>query len=171
LSRNQTGRLLLHWQQQVKKSMPAIRVFLRRFAASLPSHRVLSDEHDKVFSSFDCLQCASCCKNSSPVFTRTDVTRIAGYLSLKPAEFELRYLRADDEGDFIPLHKPCPFLLADNHCSVYDVRPKSCRGFPHTDNPDAWLRHGLMAGNAAACPAAFAIVEKFRNSGQSPKPA
>ena len=162
---------MVQWQQQVRKAMPGIRVFLRRFVQSLPSHRTLASEHEKMFSSFDCLQCASCCKNSSPVFTRTDVTRIAGYLSLKPAEFELVYLRADNEGDYVPKSKPCPFLLPDNRCQVYDVRPKSCRGFPHTDNPEAWLRHSVMAGNAAACPAAFAIVEKFRNPGQAVKPS
>ena len=157
-----TARLILHWQQQGKKLLPALRTFLKRFSASLPAHRVLAREHDIVFSEFDCLQCASCCKNSSPVFNRTDISRIAAFLGTKPAELELRYLQADADGDFVPRTKPCPFLGEDNRCDVYEVRPKSCRGFPHTDNPDAWERHKLMAGNAAACPAAFAIVEKFR---------
>lgn len=146
--------------------MPAIKHFLRRFSASLPNYRVLAEEHEAVFSGFDCLQCASCCKNSSPVFNRTDISRIAAFLGMKPSELEQKHLRADEDGDFVPKSRPCPFLLDNNHCEVYEVRPKSCRGFPHTDNPEAWERASLMAGNAAACPAAFAIVEKFRNTGR-----
>jgi Fe-S-cluster containining protein len=144
--------------------LPSIRIFLKRFSVSLPSSGVLEEVHDEVFSTFDCLQCAGCCKNSSPVFTRTDVSRIAAFLRIKPAQLELSYLKTDEEGDFIPKSKPCPFLLQDNRCQVYDVRPKSCRGFPHTDNPEAWERHAMMAGNVEACPAAFAIVEKFRQA-------
>ena len=161
-----TGLIIRNWQTQAKKAMPAIRVFLKRFASSLPPHRVLAEEHERVFSQFDCLQCASCCKNSSPVFNRTDISRISSFLGQKPAELERLYLRADADGDFVPHSKPCPFLEPDNRCRVYEVRPKSCRGFPHTDNPEAWERHAIMAGNAAACPAAFAIAEKFRQAGR-----
>lgn len=85
---------------------------------------------------------------------------------MKAGELEKQYLKADADGDFVPQSRPCPFIEPDNRCRVYEARPKSCRGFPHTDNPEAWERHQRMAGNAAACPAAFAIVEKFRQAGR-----
>ncbi len=29
--------------------------------------------------------------------------------------------------------EPCPFLGEDDHCTIYEVRPQSCREYPHTD--------------------------------------
>lgn len=157
-----TREILQHWRSAASQAIPGIRIFLRRFSKSLPSGKVISEAHHSVFDSFDCLQCANCCKNSSPVFSRTDIGRIASFLRLSAADFEIQYLKSDAEGDFIPREKPCPFLDEMNYCRVYEVRPRSCRSFPHTDQPEAWTRHARMAGNARACPAAFAIVEKFQ---------
>ena len=162
MSEGFSEELIRGWKAASRKSHTAIQVFLRRFSRQLPSARVLQNAHDEVFSKFDCLLCANCCTNSSPVFNRTDISRISGFLGLSPGDFEIQYLKADAEGDFIPKTKPCPFLEPDKRCRVYEVRPKSCRGFPHTDNPECWSRPLLMAGNARACPAAYAIVEKFR---------
>lgn len=157
-----TKALISAWQKATAKEKSGASVFLKRFSRHLPAQKVLGKVHEEVFEDFDCLQCAGCCKNSSPVFTRTDVNRIAAFIRLSPGEMEMRYLKADAEGDFVPLSKPCPFLLENNYCSVYELRPKSCRGFPHTDQPAAWQRHSVMAGNARACPAAWAIVTKFQ---------
>ena len=159
-----TREWIQHWKKNSLKSSSAVLLFLRRFSRKLPAVRVLNQAHHSVFDEFDCLQCANCCKHSQPVFNRTDITRIAGFLGMAEREMELNYLKADADGDFVPMAKPCPFLNPDNHCRVYEVRPKSCRGFPHTDSPEAWSRPALLAGNAKACPAAFAIVEKFRKS-------
>jgi len=167
LKTNQTDKIIRSWQTNARKAIPAIRTFLKRFSGSLPPKRVLEEVHEEVFSEFDCLACASCCKNSSPVFTRADISRIAGHIGMKPGEMETRFLVSDKDGDFIPSSKPCPFLEKDNTCQVYEVRPKSCRGFPHTDNRSVWERHAFMAGNAAACPAAFSIVERFRTSAKA----
>lgn len=157
-----TKALISAWQKASTREKSGIPVFLKRFSRHLPAQKVLLKVHEEVFSDFDCLHCAGCCKNSSPVFTRTDVSRIAAYEGISPGELELRYLVSDSEGDYIPRSKPCPFLQENNYCRIYEVRPKSCRGFPHTDQPEVWQRHSVMAGNARACPAAWAIVEKFR---------
>jgi len=162
LIRDFTQETLLNWQSTAGKARAGIRLFLKRFSRNIPGSKILTEVHDSVFDSFDCLQCANCCRNSSPVFSRTDIRRIADFLDMSSAELEVRYLESDADGDFIPRSKPCPFLDEQNRCRVYEVRPKSCRNFPHTDQPEAWGRHALMAGNAMACPAAFAIVEKLR---------
>lgn len=43
------------------------------------------------------------------------------------------YLRVDEDNDKVFKSMPCPFLGEDNLCSIYDIRPKACREFPHTD--------------------------------------
>jgi Fe-S-cluster containining protein len=160
-----TETLIQKWRNVSPKNSAAIAVFLRRFARNLPPHRQFLEAHEAVFSQFDCLQCANCCKNSSPVFNKTDIRRIAPVIGLSESRMETEFLQADHEGDFIPKTKPCPFLEADNRCRIYDVRPKSCRGFPHTDHPEFWNRHARMAGNAKACPAALEIVDNFMKKG------
>lgn len=157
-----TKELIGNWKAASRKTHAAIRVFLKRFSRQLPASKIMQQVHEEVFADFNCLLCANCCTNSSPVFNRTDINRISAYLGQTARNLETHYLQADSEGDFIPKSKPCPFLEADNRCRVYEVRPRSCRGFPHTDNTDCWNRPVLMAGNAKACPAAYAIVEKFR---------
>jgi len=81
---------------------------------------------------------------------------------MKEGVFETTYLRADADGDFIPKTKPCPFLNEDNTCQVYELRPKSCRGYPHTDAKEGWERPAMMAGNTLVCPATYKIVEKIK---------
>lgn len=161
MSSTYTDTLIRKWQHAPQKANAAIALFLKRISRNLPPHQKLTEVHEVVFADFDCLKCANCCKNSSPVFNKTDIRRIASFLGISERQLETEYLDSDSEGDFIPKTKPCPFLETDNHCRIYDVRPKSCRGFPHTDNPEFWNRHARMTGNVKACPAAREIVEKL----------
>ncbi|WP_372938079.1 YkgJ family cysteine cluster protein, partial [Seonamhaeicola sp.] len=57
---------------------------------------------------------------------------------------------------------PCTFLGADNYCSIYEVRPKACREFPHTDRKKFQQISNLTLKNVAICPAAFNIVEAMK---------
>ena len=57
---------------------------------------------------------------------------------------------------------PCTFLGADNYCSIYEVRPKACREFPHTDRKKFQQISNLTLKNVAICPAAFNIVEEMK---------
>lgn len=164
---DETGRILSQWTANREKDFPRNKIFLKRLSASLPPVSQLQDAHEEVFSRFDCLQCGNCCTNSSPVFTRTDVARIARFLGEKPGDFESRYLQADAEGDWIPKTKPCPMLESDLRCRVYEVRPKSCRGYPHTDGKEGWERPNLLARNTKECPAAHAIVARIRQMSES----
>ena len=118
--------------------------------------------HPKVFEKINCLDCGNCCKTAHPIFTKTDVARISDFVGMKISLFENQYLKSDADGDLVPNQLPCPFLNTDNTCQVYEVRPKSCRSFPHTHSKEGWERNNLLTKNTITCPAAFRIVEKMR---------
>jgi hypothetical protein len=39
---------------------------------------------------------------------------------LRESEFIDTYLRLDEDGDYVVKSTPCPFLGADNFCSIYE---------------------------------------------------
>ena len=121
-------------------------------------HRV----HDEVFEDIDCLQCANCCKTTSPIFYQNDIDRIAKALRMKPGDFVERYLRVDEDNDFVLKSSPCPFLDGDNYCSVYEDRPRACREYPHTDRKKMVQLMDLTHKNTLVCPAVLEMVERLR---------
>ncbi|MGJ8739174.1 YkgJ family cysteine cluster protein [Zobellia laminariae] len=125
---------------------------------------VMQELHEEEFQRTDCLECANCCKTTGPLFTKADVERISKHFRLKPQKFIEQYLRIDDENDYVLQEVPCTFLGADNYCSIYDVRPKACREFPHTDRKKFQQISNLTLKNVAICPAAFNIVEKMKKA-------
>jgi Fe-S-cluster containining protein len=120
----------------------------------------MKESHDQVFSQFDCLSCAQCCKTTGPLFTPPDITRLSKHLKLKEGAFVNRFLRIDEEGDYVLQSVPCPFLQPDNACGVYDHRPKACREYPHTDRKRQHEILKLTEKNVAICPAAEQIVQR-----------
>ncbi len=118
--------------------------------------------HEAVFETIDCLDCANCCRTLGPRLTDTDVRRIAASLRQKPSTFTEDFLRVDEDGDYVFRSMPCPFLGSDNYCSVYDVRPKACREYPHTDRRKVYQVLPLSLKNSAICPAVFEILERLR---------
>ena len=123
--------------------------------------------HEEEFSRTDCLECANCCKTTGPLFTDSDIVRIAKFLREKPQQFIENYLRIDEEGDCVLKQVPCAFLGADNYCSIYEVRPKACREYPHTDRKKFYQINDLTLKNVAICPAAFNIVEAMKKRMQN----
>ena len=59
---------------------------------------------------------------------------------------------------------PCVFLGDDNYCSIYEVRPKACREFPHTNRKKFYQISNLTLKNVAICPAAYNIVEALKKN-------
>lgn len=123
---------------------------------------LMQELHDEEFACTNCLECANCCKTTGPLFTQKDIERLARHFKMKPGEFIDQYLRLDEDGDYVLQQVPCPFLGADNYCSVYDKRPKACREYPHTDRKDFHKISSITIKNTAICPAAFNIVEKMK---------
>lgn len=122
----------------------------------------MQELHDEEFERTDCLECANCCKTTGPLFTDKDVERIAKFMKIKPRQFEEQYLRKDEDGDLVLQQTPCFFLGSDNYCSIYDVRPKACREYPHTDRKKFQQISNLTLKNVAICPAAYRIVENMK---------
>lgn len=123
---------------------------------------LMQELHEAEFTRTDCLECANCCKTTGPLFTDADIRRIAKHLRQKPQEFIANYLRVDEDNDYVLQQVPCGFLDADNQCLIYDVRPKACREFPHTDRKKFQQISNLTLKNVAICPAAFNIVEEMK---------
>ncbi len=123
---------------------------------------VMQDLHDAEFKKTDCLTCASCCKTTGPLFTDNDIERIAKHFKMKTQQFINQYLRIDEDNDYVLQTVPCTFLGTDNYCAIYEVRPKACREFPHTDRKKFHQISHLTLKNVAMCPAAFNIVEEMK---------
>lgn len=123
---------------------------------------LMQELHVNEFERTDCLTCANCCKTTGPLFTNADIERIAKHFRLKPQKFIDTYLRLDEENDYVLQQVPCVFLGVDNYCSIYEVRPKACREFPHTDRKKFQQISNLTLKNVAICPAAFNIVEEMK---------
>lgn len=123
--------------------------------------RSFHEQHEEVFSETDCLTCANCCKTTSPIFIDKDIDRIARHLRMRPATFTEQYLTLDVENDYVLKQAPCPFLGEDNYCSIYEVRPRACREYPHTNRKNMLQITGLTRKNASICPAVFEMLERI----------
>jgi Fe-S-cluster containining protein len=140
----------------------------RKFLAQLKKKdaRIVDDEfhtlHESVFEEVDCLQCANCCKTTSPIFYQNDIERVAKSLRMKPGDFVEKYLRIDEDSDYVLKSSPCPFLDADNYCGVYEDRPKACREYPHTNRKKMVQITELTFKNTKVCPAVFEMVERLK---------
>ncbi|TDN96748.1 YkgJ family cysteine cluster protein [Sunxiuqinia elliptica] len=117
--------------------------------------------HQEAFDQFDCLDCANCCSGISPIVKDKDVERLAKSQRMKAADFISQYLYMDDDDDYVFQETPCPFLLADNYCCVYENRPRACREYPHTDRKRFYQILKLSHKNCEVCPIVFAITDEL----------
>ncbi len=123
---------------------------------------IVQDLHDDEFSRTDCLTCANCCKTTSPIFTEKDIKRISKYLKIKEHSFVEQYLQRDSDDFMVLQNAPCTFLDSDNTCFIYDVRPKACSEYPHTNRKKFIQLTNLTLKNTEVCPAVFNIVEELK---------
>jgi uncharacterized protein len=117
--------------------------------------------HESVFSYTDCLACANCCKTTPALITSEDVNRIAPSLGLTVKKFRALYVRTDEDGDEVIKSTPCPFLQSDNACSIYQVRPRACREYPHTNRRKMKQILDITWENRSVCPAVFDMIESI----------
>jgi Fe-S-cluster containining protein len=118
--------------------------------------------HNEVFEEINCLTCANCCKTTSPIFYQTDIERASKALRMKPGLFVEKYLRVDEDKDFVLKSSPCPFLDGENYCSIYEDRPKACREYPHTNRKKMIQILDLTYRNTLVCPAVLTMVERMK---------
>jgi len=109
------------------------------------------------------LACGNCCKTTSPIFTEKDIQRIAKHLRLKEHKFIGQYLDRDADDFYVLKTAPCTFLdLNDNSCFIYDVRPKACKEYPHTNRRKFIQLTNLTLNNIEVCPATYNIIEALK---------
>ncbi len=123
---------------------------------------IMQELHDEEFEKTDCLTCANCCKTTSPIFTNADIARISKHFKMKEHQFISQFLIFDEDNHHVLHTAPCHFLGADNECMIYDVRPKACREYPHTDRKKFHKISEITMNNIAICPATYNIVEKLK---------
>ncbi|MDR1729577.1 MAG: YkgJ family cysteine cluster protein [Prevotellaceae bacterium] len=146
-----------------KKSEPAFRQFFRKNKKKIEN----ADElvfylHKQAFKETDCLQCANCCRTLGPRITDRDIDQIAKALRIRPSKVIENYLRMDEDNDYVFQSMPCPFLMNDNYCSIYENRPKACREYPHTDRRRFYQIYGLTVKNAYTCPVAYSVLKNLQ---------
>ncbi len=153
-------QLLQNWE---KKATDRAKTYQAFFKNTPPKKilKLLPEVHEETFEAVNCLTCAQCCKNYSPRFKTPDIKRISKSLGMKEGLFIDKYLKIDEEGDYVLHSTPCAFLSADNTCSIYDVRPSDCHRFPYTDEDVFYKRQSITLKNISFCPAAYYAVEKL----------
>ena len=117
--------------------------------------------HEKEFETMDCLKCGNCCKTTSPIFRNADINRLSKHLRMKSGAFTEKYLKLDEDNDYVLKKSPCTFLNDDNTCRVYDDRPLACREYPHTNRKNVVQILDLTVENTIVCPAVARIVQQI----------
>jgi Fe-S-cluster containining protein len=96
--------------------------------------------------------CTKCCEEQGFVYlTEDDITRLARYLQLAPADFEKRYVfRTKNLRRLrVPRYAQCAFLKADG-CSVHPAKPLQCASFPYW--PEILGSHRAWHETGKRCP-------------------
>jgi Fe-S-cluster containining protein len=71
--------------------------------------------------------------------TGHDIRRLAKHFGLTPAQFEAKHIvevTRRGKKRIKDADRTCQFLAADRSCTVYEARPKDCRGYVCWDQDD-----------------------------------
>jgi Fe-S-cluster containining protein len=147
-----------HWEKKSADHQKQYKAFLAR-ADKNSVLKKLPALHEEAFRKVDCLACANCCKHYSPRFKTPDIKRISKHLKMKEGSFIEKYLKLDEEGDYVAKSAPCPFLGGDNYCTIYEQRPSDCVRFPYTDEDVILKRPRLTLKNSSFCPIVYHVLE------------
>lgn len=147
--------------EKVPKTMKEFLKWLNKHApANIDT--LMHELHNDVFEEVDCLECANCCKTVGPAIKDVDIDRLSKHMRIKPSKLIEQYMEMDDENDYIFRSHPCPFLMDDNYCTVYEARPKACREYPHTDRRRAMQLLQIHKKNIECCPAVFEVFKRLK---------
>jgi Fe-S-cluster containining protein len=155
--------------RKFKKKALANKGRMRRFLTKLEAKpprmldKTIGIVEAEVWLETDCLSCANCCKTMTPTFTPADLKRISSHFGQTVDQFQKQWLKRERGGerDWLNKTEPCQFLnLADNKCSIYEIRPADCAGFPHLRRRFKDYVH-IHKQNVEYCPATYRLVEKM----------
>lgn len=158
---------LREFKKKVKENRSRFRRFLTGLEKNPPRglDNLTAKAEQEVWKDVDCLACANCCKTMTPTFTDNDVKRISVHFNMTPEAFREKWLYRERGGskDWLNKKQPCQFLnLKDNKCSIYEVRPADCAGFPHLPRKKMTDYMHIHKQNVEYCPATYRMVEKMK---------
>lgn len=154
---------LLKFEQKAEKKKGKLIKFLKKLDKVVPEdlQDIVKEIDTSVWEDIDCLECANCCKTMTPTYTPKDIKRIAAHFDITPKNFKKKWLYKDENGDWMNTATPCQFLGSDNKCSIYEIRPADCSGFPHHRKKRFDLYNDTYIGNVPRCPATFELVSRL----------
>jgi len=140
------------------------KVFVTRLRKKKPKDldTITYNAHVEAFEKIDCLQCANCCRSISPIIIGRDIDKIAKHLKIKRSEVIDQYFEIDEDNDYVFKETPCPFLMPDNYCMIYEVRPRACKEYPHTNRKRFYQILNLTYRNSFVCPAVYEVIESLK---------
>ncbi len=141
-----------------------------RFRAWLKRHNFVERRLVKIAAetaeAIDCLACANCCRVATTRVTDRDITRLAKFLGMKPAQALREYtVQTEDEGRVLRRTGQGCVFLSGNECTVYKARPGTCQDFPHLEHgPGSFLsRMWEMPDRATYCPIVYNALEAYKD--------
>jgi Fe-S-cluster containining protein len=155
---------LIQFKKEAEKNQSGNKKFLSKLSKcdARKVDAAFHQQHEEVFEQIDCLHCANCCKTTSPIFYENDIERAAKCMRMRPGDFVSKYLRIDEDKDYVLQSSPCPFLGSDNYCMIYNDRPKACREYPHTNRKKMVQIMDLTFKNTLVCPAVYQMVDRLK---------
>ena len=156
---------LRSFRQKVRHNKSKFRRFLTKLEKDSPRNlpSLLGQLEKAVWKEVACLGCGNCCKTMTPRFNLEDQKRISAHLDMTVTEFREKWLHREKGGDrdWLNRSEPCQFLdMKDNKCSIYEVRPADCAGYPHLTKNLHEYGH-VHKQNLECCPASYRLVEKM----------
>jgi len=156
---------LRSFKQKVRHHGKTFKRYLGKIGRKFPRQldQLAEEVSPQVWEEIDCLSCANCCKTMTPTFTPKDLKRISAHLEMSVSEFKEKWLYYDKKDkDWMNVKQPCQFLdLSSNLCSIYEVRPTDCAGFPHLVRKKMVDYIHVHQQNISYCPATYKMVEKM----------
>ncbi len=155
---------LKKFEKKAGKKKDKLVKFLKKLDKIVPEDmpKLVKEVDATVWADVQCLECANCCKTMTPTYTKKDLVRISAHFNMTPKEFKTKWLYKDEGGDWMNVSTPCQFLGGDNKCTIYEIRPDDCAGFPHHNKKPFHLYNDTYANNVHRCPATFDLVNKLR---------
>jgi len=157
---------LRHFKKKFIANKKEFRYFLTKTENNPPKDLDnIAEQIDKqVWEETDCLSCANCCKKMTPTYTFRDMKRIAAHFNMTIKSFKTKWLYLDKKSkDWMNVSKPCQFLdKKTNMCTIYEIRPADCAGFPHLIKKKMTDYIHVHKQNIEYCPATYKMVEKLK---------
>ena len=80
---------------------------------------------------FECTQCGDCCKGFGGTYlAEPDITKIAAFIGVEPAEFKQRYCVRSGNRLVLAQRNNGFCIFFDQNCTIHAVKPQMCRKWP-----------------------------------------